>query len=75
MDPALIRPGRIDVKLEMSYLSKSSIIQIFYHLYKKKIPKKFLHLIPDKKLTPAKLMNIYINNEDSEKNFLNELTR
>ncbi len=75
LDPALIRPGRIDIKLEMSYLSKSSIIQIFYHLYKKKIPKKFLDLIPDKKVTPAKLMNIYINNEESEKDFLNELTR
>ncbi len=75
LDPALIRPGRIDIKLEMSYLSKSSIIQIFYHLYKKKIPKKFLDLIPDKKLTPAKLMNIYINNEENEKDFLNELAR
>ena len=27
----------------------------------------------DKKLTPAKLMNIYINNQDNEKQFLHEL--
>ena len=73
LDPALIRPGRIDIKLEMSYLSKECVMKIFEHLYGKKVPRKYISSIPDKKLTPAKLMNIYINNEQSEKEFLEEL--
>ena len=75
LDPALIRPGRIDIKLEMSYLSKECVMKIFEHLYGKKVPRKYISSIPDKKLTPAKLMNIYINNEQSEKDFLEELIR
>ena len=75
LDPALIRPGRIDIKLEMSYLSKECVMKIFEHLYGKKVPRKYISSIPDKKLTPAKLMNIYINNQQSEKEFLTELTQ
>lgn len=75
LDPALIRPGRIDIKLEMSYLSKECVMKIFEHLYGKKVPRKYISSIPDKKLTPAKLMNIYINNQQSEKEFLEELIR
>lgn len=75
LDPALIRPGRIDIKLEMSYLSKECVMKIFEHLYGKKVPRKYISSIPDKKLTPAKLMNIYINNQQSEKEFLTQLTQ
>lgn len=73
LDDALVRPGRIDIKLEMSYLSKESVMKIFEHLYGKQVPRKHISSIPDKKLTPAKLMNIYINNQDNEKQFLHEL--
>ena len=75
LDPALVRPGRIDVKLEMSCLSKESVMQIFEHLYGKLVPRKHISSIPDKKLTPAKLMNIYINNQQSETQFLRELIK
>ena len=75
LDPALVRPGRIDVKLEMSCLSKESVMKIFEHLYGKLVPRKHISSIPDKKLTPAKLMNIYINNQQSETQFLRELIK
>ena len=41
----------------------------------KKVPQKYISSIPDKKLTPAKLMNIYINNQQNKKEFLEELIR
>ena len=75
LDPALIRPGRIDIKLEMSHLSKECVMKIFEHLYGKKVPRKYVCSIPDKKLTPAELMNIYINNQQSQKDFIEELIR
>ena len=49
-------------------------MKIFEHLYRKKVPRKYVSSIPDKKLTPAKLLNIYINHEQSESKFLEELT-
>ena len=75
LDPALIRPGRIDIKLEMSHLSKECVMKIFEHLYGNKVPRKYVCSIPDKKLTPAELMNIYINNQQSQKDFIEELIR
>ena len=73
LDPALVRPGRIDVKLEMSHLSKSTIQTIYKHLYEKNIPTNMIKKIPEYRYTPAKIMNMYLNNQDNEKAFLNEL--
>tara|TARA_B100001287_G_scaffold276862_1_gene290295 strand:- start:34237 stop:35706 length:1470 start_codon:yes stop_codon:yes gene_type:complete len=75
LDPALTRPGRIDIKLEMSYLSKQSIQQIYKHLYEKNIPKTMIKKLPDYKYTPAKIMNIYLNNQQDDKSFLKEICK
>jgi len=75
LDPALIRPGRIDIKLEMANLSCKTIQQIYNHLYEKSIPKNMIHKLPEYKYTPAKLMNIYLNNQDDEKSFLREICK
>ncbi len=40
LDPALTRPGRIDIEMEMSKLTKKTLCQIIFHLYNKKIPLK-----------------------------------
>lgn len=73
LDPALVRPGRIDVKLEMSCLSKQTIQKIYKHLYEKNIPTNMIKKIPEYRYTPAKIMNMYLNNQDNDKAFLNEL--
>ena len=74
LDPALIRPGRIDIKLTMKELSKSCVQEIYEHLYEKSIPNKYKKMIPDYKYTPAKLMNIFINHQNNSSEFLKIIT-
>lgn len=70
LDPALIRPGRIDIKLNMTALSSQCVKEIYEHLYEKKIPNKYKKKIPDYKYTPAELMNIFLNNQNKNEDFL-----
>ena len=73
LDPALTRPGRIDIKLEMSKLSNNSTIEIYKHLYDTNIPRNMINKLPNYKYTPAEIMNIYLNNQYDKKQFLNQL--
>ena len=75
LDPALVRPGRIDIRLEMSNLSSDTIRDIYKHLYDKNVPRNMIQKLPNYKYTPAKLMNIYLNNQDDEKTFLREICK
>ena len=61
IDPALIRPGRIDLSIEMKKATRESICSMFLHFYDKDISKfvQDSHLITDYKLTPAQLNNIF----------------
>lgn len=36
LDPALIRPGRVDLKMEISWAAKSQIIRMFARFYPEK---------------------------------------
>lgn len=74
LDPALIRPGRIDITMEMKKLSKSSIEEIYQHLYEKKMPKKYVSKIIGDKFTPAEVINIFKNNQDNPNKFLELIT-
>jgi hypothetical protein len=73
LDKALTRPGRIDIKMEMSNLSRDSIFEIYNHLYNKQIPRHIMNKIPDYKCTPAEVMNVFLNNQYDEKKFLKQL--
>ena len=61
IDPALIRPGRIDLSIEMKKATRESICSMFLHFYDKDISNfvQDSHLITDYKLTPAQLNNIF----------------
>jgi chaperone BCS1 len=73
LDKALTRPGRIDIKLEMSKLSINSIVEIYNHLYDKIIPRHAINKLPNCKCTPAEVMNMFLNNQYDEKQFLKQL--
>lgn len=72
LDKALIRPGRIDYTLEMKNASIEVINQMYYHYYKKNIPNDILEKLEDYKISPAKIVNIRLENNDPN-DFLNAL--
>jgi chaperone BCS1 len=69
LDPALRRPGRIDITLELSYASRQVITDMYHHLFKPlKISDDDLSQIKDKFYSPAEIINIYMNEEqDSDR--------
>jgi DNA replication protein DnaC len=71
LDPALIRPGRIDIPLELGNASHETISQIYYNYYGKKINQKTLNKIKEYKYSPAAIINVCNSKTDTE--FLKKL--
>ena len=61
LDEALIRPGRIDINLELNKLSHKTLNDIYYNFYNEFLTVKQLKHIPEKYHTPAEIINIHIN--------------
>ncbi|KAI8877756.1 P-loop containing nucleoside triphosphate hydrolase protein [Backusella circina FSU 941] len=78
IQPALLRPGRIDMKMELGYTDKTQISRLFWRFMGKldsenklceekdkdlmEIEKKFVDMIPSDTVTPAELQNFFISN-------------
>ena len=73
LDPALTRPGRIDLRMEMSKLSRKSIVDIYRHLYEKNIPRNVQDRISTNTFTPAEIMNMYLKNQKCPRQFTKEI--
>ena len=61
LDPALKRPGRIDITLEMKKASREIIAEMHRHLFKQDIHDDVLARIPDRVYSPAEVINAYVN--------------
>ncbi len=72
LDPALIRPGRIDVTLELTNASHNTISELYKHLFNKEIDAEKLANIKEFLYSPAELINMYILHKDEDE-FLNKL--
>lgn len=72
LDPALIRPGRIDITHELSNASHNTINDIYHHLFGNKINKTLLHKVKENFYSPAELINIYVSNKN-ENDFMDRL--
>ena len=72
LDPALIRPGRIDITHELSNASHNTISEIYFHLFGNSIDKIKLSKVKEKFYSPAELINIYVSNKN-ENEFMNRL--
>jgi ATP-dependent 26S proteasome regulatory subunit len=72
LDPALVRPGRIDITHELSNASHQTISDLYLHLFGKKIDTKQLSKIKQHFYSPAELINIYVSNKN-EVDFMNRL--
>eukprot|EP01063_Lacrimia_lanifica_P024655 TRINITY_DN32524_c0_g1_i1.p1 TRINITY_DN32524_c0_g1~~TRINITY_DN32524_c0_g1_i1.p1 ORF type:complete len:581 (+),score=257.93 TRINITY_DN32524_c0_g1_i1:72-1814(+) len=56
LDPALIRPGRVNKRVYLSYMHRESIKEIAEHYFPgEKVTKEDLALIPDQRFTPAEV--------------------
>ncbi len=74
IDPALVRPGRIDLKIEMKKASVNTIKDMYHHYYQTNIPNKIKSKLIDHMISPAELVNYYrITN--SSKEFLDNIIR
>jgi SpoVK/Ycf46/Vps4 family AAA+-type ATPase len=70
LDPALVRPGRIDLTLKMGHVTPEVLQEMFAHLFDKPWPAD--EAVPDTTadLTPAKIINVFLQSGRDETRFL-----
>jgi hypothetical protein len=73
LDPALKRPGRIDITLELSYACLQTIAEIYEFYFKSKIDEEVLATLPDRFYTPAELTNCFLSCENNSQAFIDRL--
>ena len=74
LDPALVRPGRIDITHELSNASHNTISEIYSHLFGNKIDNEQLMKIKNYFYSPAEIINIYVSNKN-ETSFIKRLIK
>jgi len=74
LDPALVRPGRIDIPLELGNASHKTISQIYKHYYNNEISSKALKNVKEYKYSPAAIVNLSFTCK-SEEEFLKALSK
>lgn len=75
LDPAIRRPGRVDITLELSYSSREIISEIYTHLFGEALDTDILSKIADKFYSPAEIINIYMSEDMSSVKFLSRLMK
>jgi SpoVK/Ycf46/Vps4 family AAA+-type ATPase len=75
LDPALKRPGRIDITLELSRASRKTIGEMYTHLFSASLDDSVLEGINDKFYSPAEIINIYLNSEQNAERFVERLLK
>ena len=75
LDPALIRPGRIDISLELSYVSRAIIKEMYAHLFEDTIKDEELENIQEYFYSPAEIINIYMNEDRNKERFIQRLNK
>ena len=58
LDPALVRPGRIDISFELGNASRKTIEEIYTHYYSGKICPKAIKKVKEYKTSPAAIINL-----------------
>ena len=73
LDPALTRPGRIDVSVEMNNASRKIIAEMYNHLYETQINTKVLNKVKQYFYSPAEIINLYLMHKNNESAFIERL--
>lgn len=72
LDPALVRPGRIDIEIELNKASVNQINDFYNYYYNTNIPKEKLKLLKNNVISPCEIVNIY-GSSTNKKDFLNRI--
>ena len=73
LDKAFIRPGRIDVNLEVGYCTLEMIKEMFDFFYEEDCSELFKDYNYNKHITPAELNKYILNNYNNKTNAFLEL--
>jgi hypothetical protein len=73
LDPALVRPGRIDITLELSYVSHTIIKEMYKHFFEEEIEENILQNIKEDFYTPAEITNLYMNSNNNKDVFIDKI--
>ena len=65
IDEALLRPGRIDITLQMTKVSRIILNEIYTKFFNHALSEEVLSKFEEYKYTPAEIVNFCINSEDS----------
>jgi len=75
LDPALIRPGRIDITITLGEASHQTIRDMYQHMFKKPIDEKRLKKVKTNFYTPAEISNIYFKCGNNPDKFMERLLK
>lgn len=75
LDPALIRPGRIDLSYEFANVCHIVLQEMHQCFYGKQIEADVLKQIPEYIHSPAKIMNRFMINRENENMYLKSLSK
>jgi len=75
LDPALLRPGRIDMEIQFKRLRHSHIAEIFKKWYGRSINYEDIRKIPDYKYTQAEISQLLFKYENDSKGFIDEIIK
>lgn len=73
LDDALIRPGRIDIEIELGYIDEEILNDYTQHCYKKNFPKNRLKSINFENITPCIMINEHTNSNNFN-DYINKLS-
>jgi ATP-dependent 26S proteasome regulatory subunit len=66
LDPALVRPGRIDITHELNNVSHNTLAEMYLNLFEKEIDKDKLETVEEFLYSPAEIINMYVANKNEE---------
>ena len=75
LDKALIRPGRIDMKVHFGPMSSKNILEMYENYFENEVPSDFdTSMLPESKWTPAEVTQVFLSNMHNPNGSLRQLT-
>merc|ERR1711902_445614 len=74
LDKALIRPGRIDMKVKFGLCTAASIVEMYKHYFETELPSSFdTSRLQDNIYSPAEVTQVFLNNMHTPEEGLEQL--